>query len=244
MLCGKNVRNGVCVLLVVVGLAWSPQTVVTSARGDTVTLVSTGAAPNTPANTIATTDFTDWALGNGNSMAGGSQISVLSTVQFSDASYPTFTYLNGTSPVSATGQIGTFCWDGGDGDSNANSRIAIHVAAGSTGTVTLWGGGGTWASLETSFSPTGVYNTGTWNYLTMIGGMLDGHEGGANRKVVFTYASDSAQDLDILLNHGEPGSHNAGFFAVGVNAVPEPGTLVLVITGLIGLLAYAWRNRR
>jgi hypothetical protein len=27
------------------------------------------------------------------------------------------------------------------------------------------------------------------------------------------------------------------------NAIPEPGTIVLLSTGLIGLLVYAWRKR-
>jgi hypothetical protein len=30
----------------------------------------------------------------------------------------------------------------------------------------------------------------------------------------------------------------------GLSIVPEPGTLVLLATGLLGLLCYAWRRRR
>ena len=30
----------------------------------------------------------------------------------------------------------------------------------------------------------------------------------------------------------------------GIASVPEPGAIVLLATGLIGLLAYAWRKRR
>ena len=37
----------------------------------------------------------------------------------------------------------------------------------------------------------------------------------------------------------------AGYFnAVGVTMIPEPSTLTLVLAGLFGLLAYAWRKRR
>jgi hypothetical protein len=28
------------------------------------------------------------------------------------------------------------------------------------------------------------------------------------------------------------------------NAVPEPGTIVLLITGMLGLVCYAWRKRK
>ena len=36
----------------------------------------------------------------------------------------------------------------------------------------------------------------------------------------------------------------SGEYTLGVASVPEPGTLVLLATGLIGLLAYAWRKRK
>jgi hypothetical protein len=38
-------------------------------------------------------------------------------------------------------------------------------------------------------------------------------------------------------------SHN-GLYDLVITAVPEPGTIVLLATGLLGLLAYAWRKRR
>jgi hypothetical protein len=30
----------------------------------------------------------------------------------------------------------------------------------------------------------------------------------------------------------------------GLSIVPEPGTLILLVTGLLGLLCYAWRQRK
>ena len=35
-----------------------------------------------------------------------------------------------------------------------------------------------------------------------------------------------------------------GTFALPAAPAPEPGTVVLLATGLMGLLAYAWRKRK
>jgi hypothetical protein len=57
--------------------------------------------------------------------------------------------------------------------------------------------------------------------------------------------SDPAGTVDIndltivLTNYG-----NTYTAALGIKAVPEPGTLALIVAGLAGLLAYAWRKRR
>lgn len=39
-------------------------------------------------------------------------------------------------------------------------------------------------------------------------------------------------------------SNTTAIFAISGDAVPEPGVITLLVTGLIGLLAYAWRKRR
>ena len=42
----------------------------------------------------------------------------------------------------------------------------------------------------------------------------------------------------------EEGSSTAWVDNFSVTGVPEPSTLGLLITGLLGLLAYAWRKRK
>jgi hypothetical protein len=35
-----------------------------------------------------------------------------------------------------------------------------------------------------------------------------------------------------------------GGMGLSASIVPEPGTLILLVTGLLGLLCYAWRKRK
>ena len=53
---------------------------------------------------------------------------------------------------------------------------------------------------------------------------------------VFDFGNDGT--MDILFS-GAPGMN-----VYSVAGVPEPGMLVLLATGLIGLLAYAWLKRQ
>lgn len=57
--------------------------------------------------------------------------------------------------------------------------------------------------------------------------------------VLYTGLTPIAGELEIHLAY--PAGHLSG---VQLSEVPEPGTLALLATGLIGLLAYAWRKRR
>ena len=54
-----------------------------------------------------------------------------------------------------------------------------------------------------------------------------------------------ALKVGIALSDYAAGSGNTAQFAnFSLTTVPEPGAMVLLATGLIGLLAYAWRKRR
>ncbi|MBU4273351.1 MAG: PEP-CTERM sorting domain-containing protein [Planctomycetes bacterium] len=56
---------------------------------------------------------------------------------------------------------------------------------------------------------------------------------GSNQIVISAIATGTPGVLDIITFNG-----------LQLVAVPEPSTVVLLVTGLIGLLCYAWRKRR
>jgi hypothetical protein len=79
--------------------------------------------------------------------------------------------------------------------------------------------------------------------------------GSPGRYTLFEYAQDCDFDQQPLFDLGGIGELNwteemlsVGYNAVGrevyLNVVPEPSTVVLLLMGAVGLLAYAWRKRR
>ena len=57
-------------------------------------------------------------------------------------------------------------------------------------------------------------------------------------------AYDATQYNNLGLGHLTMAGSGGSFDNLVVSNVPEPGALVLLATGLIGLLAYAWRKRK
>lgn len=71
---------------------------------------------------------------------------------------------------------------------------------------------------------------------TALSGLPDGVTAGETWSVVFGVES-------FLPPPGSQSPDQSGAVTVS-NAVPEPGTTALLIAGMIGLLAYAWKRRR
>jgi hypothetical protein len=142
---------------------------------------------------------------------------------YAGAGFPTFSWTDGSYQP-------TIPFIGGDGlifGDGVGTGVGTHIAvpAGS-GTLTVW-----WAyavvpgpaAFTVTFDDSTSYTTpGTSGAL----------------KTVLNYNTDTAQTLTFQTNP------YAGVFAMAVSTVPEPGTLVLLGLGLVGLSAYAWRKRK
>jgi hypothetical protein len=166
-----------------------------------------------------------------------------------------------TAPIAFSG--GTL---GGSGAYNGNLSVGNgHLSPGATGvgsigTLTIGGVGNLTLTsssvLDFDFGAT----AGVCDWLTVTGDLtLDGTLNITSSDALVhgkytlfsvygaTGVTDNGLDFGVV-----PAGHNwayaiandNGVYSVIVTAAPEPGTLILLATGLLGILAYAWRKQR
>lgn len=138
----------------------------------------------------------------------------------------------------------------GIGDANT-----LSVFFGATGGITLFTG----AMRGTDTGFTSGLTAGTWNnYAIRVNtvaktievftnevsrGVIDVTSVGAGKKNYSSYLNNSMVSVGGCYAPGGAAILWTDNFQVG-SAVPEPSTIALLATGLLGLLAYAWRKRK
>jgi hypothetical protein len=101
-------------------------------------------------------------------------------------------------------------------------------------------GGGDWTTL------TQTYNANAWNTLELT--HINGNQGwsvsvnGATPETGWCQSGMSAYTFSGFGIRNDAGGSTGYFDAVA--PIPEPCTATLSLTGLVGLLAYAWRKRK
>jgi hypothetical protein len=168
---------------------------------------------------------------------GGGNTALLETGNYNEWSpyngYPTFNWSDSfntayqrpdpANPGNAGLQAGNPFQDDG-------SRLGTHIALpAGTGQLTVWW---VWA-INTGETPAFTTTFDDSTTLTVVGGQ-------DARMSVVNYSTDTPQTLTFGMNRA------GGIFAMAVSqqAVPEPGTLVLLGFSTIGMMVYAWRKRR
>ncbi len=72
----------------------------------------------------------------------------------------------------------------------------------------------------------------------------DGTSGSNGNYVKFSGLTSSEVPTNFIIRTSQINSHYAYINGVQIVGVPEPSTIILLVSGVFGLLAYAWRKRK
>jgi fibronectin-binding autotransporter adhesin len=127
-------------------------------------------------------------------------------------------------------------WSNSMATSAVTVKVVLYGDATMDGTVNIYDLG----QVLANYNKAGVWATGDFNYdgtvnIYDLGTVLANY----NKSISLSEMNVNPSDYSGLDGQGV-----AALQAAGVNVVPEPGTLALLIAGAIGLLVRAWRKRR
>jgi hypothetical protein len=219
-------RKMLCLCFVVLALAaCAPQAWCSSISVASDTVITP--FPATPYDITAAGNL-DWVVSAVDEKAGASSIATTTTGILESQGYnavwdgPQFSWTDGVVGSNSDGNSGMNLTNG--------AVLGTHVAlpAGS-GTVSLW-----WCEYA------GV------GPASFTASLADGPSvtvdcaNSTGKLTVLNWQSDRAQTMTL----SSPADSITGYWGMAVSQVPEPGTLAMLGTCLVGMIAYAWRKRK